>query len=129
MNRLASRLRLALVVAALALGGATACYTPSVPLPPPLVQNMTFSSGQVAGTVVLTSPAQPQIGAARFSIFNVSRGMGVIFVANSDGSFISPELAGVEGDYVQIAYEKGNDSAELCTTLHLAGSLTGSTCN
>ena len=47
MNRLASRLRLALVVAALALGGATACYTPSVPLPPPLVQNMTFSSGQV----------------------------------------------------------------------------------
>jgi len=27
------------------------------------------------------------------------------------------------------SYDKDNDSAELCTTLHLAGSLTGSTCN
>jgi len=127
MPRLASRLRI--VVAALALGFFTACYTPSVPLPPPLVQNMTFSTGTTAGSVILTSPAQPQIGAARFSIFNVSQGTGVIFVANSDGSFTSPAFSGNEGDYMQIAYDKGNDSAELCTTLHLAGSLTGSTCN
>jgi hypothetical protein len=128
MARLLSRLRIAVAAAALALV-ATACYTPSVPLPPPLVQNMAFASGTVADTVILTSPAEPQIGPARFSIFNVSRGTGVIFVANSDGSFTSPEFSGVEGDYVQIAYEKNNDSAELCTTLHLAGSLTGSTCN
>jgi len=129
MPRLASRLRIALAAAALALGLVTACYTPSVPLPPPLVQNMTFTSGQTAGTVVLTSPAQPQIGAARFSIFNVSQGTGVIFVANSDGSFTSPAFNGNEGDYIEIGYDKGNDTAELCTTLHLAGSLTGATCN
>ncbi|HWE31507.1 MAG TPA: hypothetical protein VHB97_26080 [Polyangia bacterium] len=124
-----SRLRIALGAAALALGLCTACYTPSVPLPPPLVQNMQFTSAQAPGTVILTSPAEPQIGAARFSIFNVSQGTGVIFVANSDGSFTSPAFTGNEGDYVQISYDKGNDSAELCTTLHLAGSLTGATCN
>src|SRR5215471_7916659 len=118
MNRLVSRLRLALAVAALALGLTTACYTPSVPLPPPLVQNMTFTAGQTAGTVILTSPAQTQIGPARFSVFNVSQGMGVIFVANSDGSFTSPPFAGNEGDYISLSYEKGNDSAEICTTLH-----------
>lgn len=129
MRRLASRLRLALVVAALALGGATACYTPSVPLPPPLVQNMAFTTGQTAGSVVLTSPPEPQIGAARFSIFNVSQGTGVIFLSNADGSFTSPAFPGTEGDYIQIAYDKDNDTAELCTTLHLSGSLTGSTCN
>jgi len=128
MIRFLSRLRI--VVAALALAAlATACYTPSVPLPPPLVQNMQFTGGDVAGTVILTSPAQPQIGAARFSIFNVSRGTGVIFLANSDGSFTSPPFPGAEGDYVQISYDKDNESAELCTTLHLAGSLTGATCN
>ena len=128
MARLLSRLRIAVAAAALALV-ATACYTPSVPLPPPLVQNMQFAVGTVAGTVTLTSPAQPQIGAARFSIFNVSRGTGVIFIANSDGSFTSPPFPGAEGDYVQIAYDKDNESAELCTTLHVSGSLTGATCN
>lgn len=128
MVRLLSRLRIAVAAGALAWL-ATACYTPSVPLPPPLVQNMQFTSGTVAGTVILTSPAEPQIGPARFSVFNVSRGTGVIFVANSDGSFTSPAFDGVEGDYIEISYEKGNDSADLCTTLHLAGSLTGSTCN
>jgi hypothetical protein len=128
MARLLSRLRIAVAAAALALV-ATACYTPSVPLPPPLVQNMAFASGTVADTVILTSPAEPQIGPARFSIFNVSRGTGVIFVANSDGSFTSPPFPGVEGDYIEISYDKNNDSAELCTTLHLAGSLTGATCN
>ena len=100
-----------------------------MPLPPPLVQNMQFASGAVADTVILSSPAQPQIGPARFSIFNVSRGTGVIFVANSDGSFTSPAFPGTEGDYIQISYDKDNESAELCTTLHLAGSLTGASCN
>jgi hypothetical protein len=128
MARLLSRLRIAVAAAALALV-ATACYTPSVPLPPPLVQNMAFASGTVADTVILTSPAEPQIGPARFSIFNVSRGTGVIFVADSDGSCTSPPFPGVEGDYIEISYDKNNDSAELCTTLHLAGSLTGATCN
>jgi hypothetical protein len=128
MARLLSRFRIAVAAAALALA-VTACYTPSVPLPPPLVQNMAFASGTVADTVILTSPAEPQIGPARFSIFNVSRGTGVIFVANSDGSFTSPPFPGVEGDYIEISYDKNNDSAELCTTLHLAGSLTGATCN
>ena len=129
MPRLASRLRIALAAVALALGGVSACYTPSVPLPPPLVQNMQFTSGTAAGTVILTSPAEPQIGAARFSVFNVSRGTGVIFVAASDGSFTSPAFNGLEGDYIEISYEKGNETADLCTTLHLAGSLTGASCN
>ncbi len=129
MPRFVSRLRIALGATALLLGLCTACYTPSVPLPPPLVENMQFTTGQTAGTVVLTSPAEPQIGAARFSIFNASQGTGVIFVSNSDGSFTSPPFPGNEGDYIQISYEVGNDSADRCTTLHVGGSLTGSTCN
>lgn len=129
MHRLVSRLRIVLGALALALGLCTACYTPSVPLPPPLVENMQFTSAADPGTVILTSPAQPQIGAARFSIFNESQGRGVIFVANTDGSFTSPPFSGNEGDYIQISYDAGNDSAELCTTLHIAGSLTGSTCH
>jgi hypothetical protein len=129
MARLASRLRIALGALALALGLCSACYTPSVPLPPPLIENMTVSAGPTAGTVILTSPADPQIGAARFSVFNESQGLGVIFISNSDGSFTSPPFAGNEGDYLSISYEHGTDSADRCTTLHLGGSLTGASCN
>jgi hypothetical protein len=128
MHRLASRLRILLGAATLALA-ATACYTPSVPLPPPLVENMQFTAGTTTGVVTLVSPAEPQIGAARFSIFNESQALGVIFISNSDGSFTSPPFPGNEGDYVRISYEKGDATADRCTALHVGGSLTGSTCN
>lgn len=130
MIRLASRLRIVLGTVLLALGLAgTACFTPSVPLPPPLIENMQFAAGTTPGTVTLTSPADAQIGAARFSIFNESQAIGVIFISNSDGSFTSPPFPGNEGDYVRASYEKGDANADRCTALHIAGSLTGSTCN
>ena len=129
MVRLVSRLRIAFGALALALGLCAACYTPSVPLPPPLIENMQIAAGPTPGTVILTSPAEPQIGAARFSIFNESQGLGVIFISNSDGSFTSPPFSGNEGDYLQIAYGQGADAADRCTTLHIGGSLTGASCN
>ena len=129
MIRLWSRLRIALGALALALGVCTACYTPSVPLPPPLVEQMTFTAAQTPGMVTLSSPAQSQIGAVRFSIFNVSQGMGVIFVSNADGSFTSPPFPGNDGDYIDISYDKDNESADRCTTLHLDAALVGSDCH
>lgn len=130
MNRLVSRLRILLGATLLALGLAgAACYTPSVPLPPPLIENMQFTSGTTTGTVVLSSPPETQIGAARFSVFNESQAIGVIFVSNADGSFTSPPFPGAEGDYIRVSYEKGDQNADRCTALHVAGSLTGSTCN
>ena len=130
MHRLASRLRILLGAALLALGlGGVACFTPSVPLPPPLIESMQFAVGTTTGEVTLTSPSEPQIGSARFSIFNESQNMGVIFVSNSDGSFTSPPFPGAEGDYVRVSYEKGDATADRCTALHVGGSLIGSTCN
>jgi hypothetical protein len=129
MHRLVSHVRIVLGALALALGLCTACYTPSVPLPPPLVEQMVFTSAQTAGTVILSSPAQSQIGAARFSVYNVSQGMGVIFLSNADGSFTSPPLPGADGDYIDVSYEANNTSADRCTTLHLNAPLVGSDCH
>ncbi len=128
MPRLVSHVRIALGALALALGLCTACYTPSVPLPPPLVENMSFKTSTATGTVTLSSPPEAQIGAARFSVFNVSQGMGVIFISNSDGSFTSPPFPGNDGDYIDISYDLNNESADRCTTLHVGGSLVGSDC-
>lgn len=128
MNRLASRLRI-LVAAATVAGLATACFTPSVPLPPPLIENMTFTPGTAAKSVVLSSPPEASIGAARFSVFNVSQGVGVIIESAADGSFTTPPFPGVEGDYIDIYYERGTDTSDRCTTLHVNAKLIGSSCH
>ncbi|MDB4971433.1 MAG: hypothetical protein JWN44_7122 [Myxococcales bacterium] len=131
MRLVASRLRLVLAALALALGLTTACYTPSVPLPPPLVENMTFADGPAAGSVILKSPPQPAIGQARFSIYNVSQKTGVILESATDGSFTTAPFPGTDGDYVQIYYEDmaGGNAAQLCTTLHVAAALVGAACH
>jgi hypothetical protein len=128
MHRLVSHVRIGIGALALALGLCTACYTPSVPLPPPLIENMSFKAATATGTVTLSSPPETQIGAARFSVFNVSQGMGVIFVSNADGSFTSPPFPGNDGDYIDISYDVNNESADRCTTLHVGASLVGSDC-
>ena len=123
MRPLASWLRIGLGAAALAL--AAACYTPSVPLPPPLIENMTFEAGATAGQVVLSSPPETMIGLARFSIWNASKQMGVLFESAADGSFTSPPFPGSDGDYIEVLYDKPSGSASRCTTLHITGSPIG----
>jgi hypothetical protein len=129
MHRLLSHVRI--IVAALALAGglSVACNTPSVPLPPPLVENMSFTASTTPGRVTLSSPAAAQYGSLRFSIFNVSQGVGVIFISNADGSFTSPEFPGNDGDYIDIAYDLDDQSADRCTTLHVAAPLIGAACH
>jgi hypothetical protein len=131
MRRLTSRLRIVLGALALSLGLTTACYTPGVPLPPPLVENMTFENGVAAGTVVLKSPAQPSIGQMRFSIYNLSQKAGVILQSAPDGSFTTPPFPGTDGDYIQVYYEDSSaqNSAERCTTLHVGVALVGAACH
>lgn len=126
-----SRLRIWIATAAVALGVATACNTPSVPLPPPLVENMTFDSGPTAGTVILKSPPQSGIGGVRMSVYNVSQQVGVIVETATDGSFTTPPFPGAGGDYMQLYYEDqtGVISQERCTTLELNAPLVGATCH
>ena len=129
MVRIVSQMRILVAALALALGLTTACYTPSVPLPPPLIEQMTFAASTTPGTVTLSSPAASQFGSLRFSVFNASQGMGVIFLSNPDGSFTSPPFPGNDGDYIDVSYELNNDSADRCTTLHLGASLVGAACH
>jgi len=129
MPRLVSQVRILVAALALAGGLTTACYTPSVPLPPPLIEQMRFAASTTPGTVTMSSPAAAQFGSVRFSIFNVSQGMGVIFVANPDGSFTSPAFPGNDGDYIDLSYEQNNETTDRCTTLHVDATLVGADCH
>ena len=56
-------------------------------------------------------PRRSRSSAPRASPSSTSRsGIGVIFVANSDGSFTSPPFPGNDGDYIDLSYDKNNET-------------------
>ena len=130
MARAWSRLRIWLATAAIALGLATACNTPSVPLPPPLLDAISFADGGAPGMVVMQGAPSPRHANVRFYIFNRSRNDGVITGAAADGSFTTSPFAGSEGDLVQLYFDSpdGERSQDICTTLQLSGVLVSSSC-
>ena len=122
--------KLRIWLAAGLLGGVLACNTPSVPLPPPDLPSLGFLSAGV-GEVELQGAADPQHADARFYVFNLSNGEGVITTAAADGSFTTGAFAGKEGDRAQIYYDlpTGDRSQDVCVTLRIAAPLLSTTCD
>jgi hypothetical protein len=114
-----SRVRIGLAIAAAALAVGVACYTPSVPLPPPNLAALSFQPTMTAGMVVMQGMPEMQHANARFYIFNRTQKDGVINTAKPDGSFTSTPFNGVNGDNIQIYYDTplGDRSQVVCTTL------------
>ncbi len=104
----------------LALGWGGGC-TPSVPLPPPDLQALTFTSGPTPDVVQISSKPSQRQANARFYVFDFGSGDGVITQAAADGSFTSMPFTGKNGDGVQIYFDttSGDRSEETCTTLQL----------
>jgi hypothetical protein len=98
--------------------GLAGCQTPSVPLPPPDLQALTFTA-TTPGFVQVIGQPQMRHADARFYVFDYGSGEGVITQAAHDGSFASMPFAGADGDTVQIYFDTstGDRSQEACTTL------------
>lgn len=125
-----SRLRIWLATALIALGAATACNTPSVPLPPPLLNALTAAAGGMPGMVVIEGAPTSRHANVRFYIFNRSRNDGVITQAAADGSFTTSPFAGSDGDLIQLYFDMpdGTRSQDACAALHLNGPLQSTNC-
>lgn len=124
-----SRLRI-LLAATLLAAASFACVTPSVPLPPPLLDSLSFVSPS-AGMVVMKGLATQRHANVRFYVYNTSKGDGAIAQAAADGSFTTDPFAGAAGDTVELYYDTpgGDRSEDTCVTLVLTGSLVGNTCD
>jgi hypothetical protein len=124
-----SRLRIWLAGLLLA-AGAFACVTPSVPLPPPLLSSLQFTTAATPGFVEMKGAPTSRHANVRFYIYNISKGDGAIAQAAADGSFTSDPFMGAGGDTVELYYdEPGGDRSEAtCVQLQLTGSLVGNTC-
>jgi hypothetical protein len=122
-------MRSGLVLAVLALLGG-GCNTPSVPLPPPDLPALTFTSAGAPGVVQAIGRPHPNHADARFYVFDRDSGEGVITKAATDGSFASRPFTGQAGDLVQIYYDAptGERSDDVCTMLQLNVGLISTRC-
>jgi hypothetical protein len=127
---LRSRLRLACAAALLALGGGLACTTPSVPLPPPLLESLSFQQSPIPGSIVMHGDPTDRHANVRFYTFNRTGGDGVITDTGADGSFTTSPFAAVAGDDIQLYFDTSNGerSQELCTTVTFTSGLVSSNC-
>jgi hypothetical protein len=116
------RIRRKILIAALALAGVFACNTPSVPIPPPVLGDLSFQMQPTAGQVVLVGAKGAVQGGARMSAINRMTGDGVITTAAADGSFTTTPFAANVGDTLQLYYDTvdGQHSEEECTLVQFS---------
>ena len=118
-------LRIARLAVALGLVSIVwACNAPFIPVPPPgqtSFSSALASDGNGGQKTVWTTRGGVNGNAAlaRFFIFDVDRGTGVIVTAMPDGSYDAPPMDGVANDHVQLFYEtpQGDYSPEICVLL------------
>lgn len=79
--------RAASLIACLGLSlGLSGCVTPSIPIPPPEPELMTFAIDLEGGVVTFAYDPEPNFGDAVVYVFNRDRGRGIITTARPDGS-------------------------------------------
>jgi hypothetical protein len=103
-----------------------ACNAPSIPVPPPALA-VAFASQQAVapdgGTNTVWTATQsnpiPRAASARFYLYDLNRGAGIIQIANPDGTFVTGPMEGDAGDRISIYYETsdGDLSDSVCLLL------------
>jgi hypothetical protein len=102
---------------ALALAGGS-CVTPSIPIPPPEAQNMSFAVDLGVGTATFQYAASVNYGGARVYVFNRTQGRGIIDTAREDGSVgpTAPFPAALD-DEVSITFETDEQAVSTCVVV------------
>ena len=98
--------------------GASACITPSIPIPPPEPALMSFAIDATVGSASFSYDAEPNYSGATVYVFNRSAGVGVITTARADGS-VGPTAAfpAHVGDNVAITFETDEVAVSACVVV------------
>jgi hypothetical protein len=103
------------LLAAVLLAG---CVTPSVPIPPPKPEAMTFEVDFDLGSARFAYQPDPSYAFAIVYVFNRDAGRGVITTANADGSVSPTDPFPAEiGDAVIVTFELEQQLASTCVRL------------
>jgi hypothetical protein len=95
-----------------------ACFTPSIPIPPPEASAITFAVDASAGVASVRYPPSERYADALVYVFNRTQGRGIIEVARPDGS-IGPTapFPAVINDQVSITIEADEQAASICVVV------------
>jgi hypothetical protein len=118
------------VLLALGLAALPACVTPSIPLPPPVLESLQFHS-PAAGQIELQGGPASAHADKRFAAYNESRGVGVLQQTAADGSFATIPFDGSANDMVLLWYEapSGDRSETFRCTVTLDSPLNTTVCH
>ena len=110
--------RLSLAIAgALAAGG---CITPSIPIPPPDPELMTFvvMGDGATGSATFAYPADHNYENSIVYIYNLDRGLGIIEASRPDGSVgpTQPVSASL-GQQIVVTFQREDQSMSTCIRL------------
>ena len=97
---------------------ATGCVTPSVPIPPPEPERMSFAVDADDDVASFTYRATPTYADAVVYVFNRDEGRGIITTAAADGS-VGPTqpFPAIAGDRILVTFEVVDQIAATCVTL------------
>jgi len=108
---------LAIAVAGLIAGG---CITPSIPIPPPDPERMTFVVTGDAGNTSATFsyPADTNFRDSIVFVYNRDRGLGVIEASRADGS-VGPTrpVSAAIGDQIAVTFQREDQTISTCIRL------------
>jgi hypothetical protein len=112
--------RSTLVIAAvvgLLLGG---CITPSIPIPPPDPELMTFdvTTDGATSTARFSYPADPNYRGSIVFVYNRDRGLGIIEATRPDGSVgpTQPVQAAI-GEQIVVTFQREDQTISTCVRL------------
>lgn len=107
-----------LVLAALSAVALAGCITPSIPIPPPDPELMTFTVSSEDGTATFEYPATNNYREAIVFIYNRDLGVGVIEAAKPDGS-VGPTapLAARIDDQITVTFQREDQTVSRCIRL------------
>lgn len=114
-----------LAVILLPMAGLLGCNTPQIPLPPPVIEDLSFTlvdESQHLGRLAGSGENTPHMAGATVRAINLRDGYGVMAPAAADGSFETRPFELRHDDDVQLDYSlAGELSDPLCLTVHYDG--------
>jgi len=110
-------MRRLLVLAVLLVGG---CITPSIPIPPPDAELMSFmvtGEGE-ASSAVFSYPANANYRGSIVFVYNRDRGLGIIEASRPDGSVgpTQPVKAAL-GEQIVVTFQREDQTVSTCIRL------------
>lgn len=94
------------------------CTTPTIPIPPPQVEDVTFALDETAMTATFEYTGGERYAEGFVYIFNLTEGVGPP-VARFDaaGHVLTAPFAGVRDDQIDVAFRREDELTTLCVLL------------